>query len=185
MGIIDDIGGALDDGWHHVEDTFGELTNDGAVTAPPPQITSKPTPAKPPQPMKPQDVSAHGQVTVQPDALVSAADMIKSQLPALNGAISEIKKHSGAFDSLMGWSTGQAFGGNMTAAVDAFSNAGTQTGEAHSIAGDQLQGSSDTYREADANSAQTASSVQSQLPSGGGAPASGGTTNGGNWSTAQ
>lgn len=194
-GIVhgaEDVGNGIvhgaEDVGNGIKDGFTELIHGGANTAPTPTVNSTPPAPTQPSTWQAPSVDASGHIKVHHGALTDAADVIKKYVPELESVLAEISSHSGAFDSLMSWTTGSAVGGNLSAAVTAFHTAGKDTSQAHADTAGNLQGSAQSYSDAESTNAQTVAKVSSpgSAPSGS-APASGSSSTAssagnGNWS---
>lgn len=149
---------------------WNEVTS-GANTAPTPTVDSHPPAAVEPHQWTAPAVASGGHIKVHHGALTSAADVIKSYVNELESVINEVNMHVDSFDSLAGWSTGASFCGNLTAAVTAFSQAGSDTSQAHADAAKHLNDSSSTYGSTEAANARLSKNAGGSSSSG---PASGG-----------
>lgn len=144
-----------------IKNELSKLTS-GAETAPTPRVDgSPPSPTEPEQWTAPS-VNASGHFSVNHGALTDAADVIKKYVPQIEAALTEISSHKAAFESLMGWATGKAFGGNLESAVTAFHTAGTETSDGHSTIATTAQGTNEQYQDADQQAKQGVSQINSQ-----------------------
>ena len=159
-------------------DKFDEVTS-GAHTAATPTVHSSPPVTVPPQVWTAPDVSGDGHITVHRDALTNASDVVKRHLQDLDDAINRVNSHSAAFDSLMTWATGAAFGSNLATAVQGFALTSQQTSDAHGTAAQNLSDTASTYEDAETSNTRAVGTVSAQLPSSGGGGVSAGS---GNWS---
>src|SRR5262249_33377997 len=124
-------------------------------------------------------VASSGHIKVRYGALTDAAEVIQKHVSELEDSLQHVKSRSGSFNSLMGWATGQAFGGDPGSAVSAFSAAGPQTSEGHHTVVRNLRGSADTYSETEAKTAQHVTGKLTPGASSSAAPVS---RTSGNWS---
>lgn len=120
--------------------------------APVPQISSKPetVPAAPPW-TAPQPAGG-GQVTVNRDVLRSAAATMRSELAALDAAVSQVRRAGAGVGSLQGWPTADGFSGNATNAHNGCLNASVQAGDRHQATASNLSDSAATYDVAESDS---------------------------------
>lgn len=179
MGIWDDLNPVHDveSLAHGAKELWNDVTS-GANTAPVPQVNSSPPRAVQPRTWTAPDVNASGHLTVHHGALTSAADVIKNYVTDLDNAINEITTHYSSFDSLMGWDTGSSFGGNLTAAVTAFTSAGNDTSEAHASTASNLTQTAAVYSDTETTNAQLAGGSSGSSGSSGSA---GSSSANGNW----
>jgi hypothetical protein len=168
-GAVHDVEGAVDGVKNEFENAVSDLLDGGASTAPTPTINSQPPAPTQPRQWQAPSVASSGHITVRHGALTDAADVIKKYVPELDSAIKEVQSHTGSFDSLMSWSTGQSFGGNLIAAVTAFGTAGKDTSQAHADLANKAQTTAQTYADTESSNARTVS----QINSGGGASGGG------------
>lgn len=142
---------------------FTEVTS-GAYTAPTPKVGSSPPAPARPRTWTAPTVKDSGHIEVHHGALIDAAETIRKYVPELEAALKRVSSHSGAFESLMSWATGAAFGGNLSAAVSAFGSAGKQTSEAHLIHAKNAQDCAETYGGAETQSTQGIKAIDIGAP---------------------
>ncbi|HSZ39980.1 MAG TPA: hypothetical protein VK817_08485 [Trebonia sp.] len=114
------------------------------------------------------EANGSGQFSVHRDALESVAKGMLSDLTDLDNAISKVRSSSGAFSTLRGWTTGQAFAENGESTCHGFAQVGTQTGVVQSTTSKGLSDTAAAYEEAETTNRQAIGQVGSQLDASGG-----------------
>jgi hypothetical protein len=153
---------------------FMDALGDAVTGSSPPQSAPVPTvkglqlPKNSDATWRAPDANGSGQFSVHRDALESVAKGMLSDLTDLDNAISKVRASSGAFTSLRGWTTGQAFAGNGESTCDGFTQAGTQTGDTQCAASKSLSDTALAYEEAETANQQAIGQVGSQLDAAGG-----------------
>lgn len=157
----------------------------GAHTAPVPEVTTSPPAAVQAKAWTAPDVSGRNHLEVHTGVLYDASAVVRNHLAQLDQAISQVRSHTSAFDSLMISATGKAFGANLATAADGFATVGQQTSDAHADHAQNLSSAADAYGEAETTSVQRVSKISSQLPAGGTGSGAGGPSSAkassGNW----
>lgn len=167
MGILGDL------------EDFGKAFVDG-VTGASPQSHFAPVPTVnggPPGQVEPNtwtapDASGSGHITVHRDVLRSIAHGMHSDVAELDAAVQRVQSASGALGSLSGWSTGTAFGGNVSNACTGFGQVGAHTTHTQTTAAKNLTDSASSYDEAETTSRQAISGVHSHIDASGGSVSS-------------
>lgn len=162
MGILGDL------------ENFGEAFVDG-VTGSSPQPQFAPVPSvngAPPGPVEANtwnapDASGSGHITVHRDVLRSIAHGIHSDVAELDSAVQRVQNAGNALSSFSGWSTGTAFGGNVTNACTGFGQVGAHTTNTQTTAAKNLTDSASSYDEAETTSRQAISGVHSHIDASG------------------
>lgn len=122
------------------------------ASAPVPQISSKPGTVTAAPPWTAPQPGGGGQVTVNRDVLRSVAATMRSELAALDAAVSQVRRAGAGVSSLRGWPTADGFSGNAAHAHDGCLNASVQAGNRHQAAAGNLSDSAATYDVAESDS---------------------------------
>lgn len=99
--------------------------------------------------------SGGGQITVDRSVLRSVAQGMHSDVADLDDAATRVQNAGSALGSFSGWSTGSAFGGNMSSACVGFSQVGTHTSDTLNGAAKNLTDSAATYDDTEAQNTQS------------------------------
>lgn len=141
--------------------------------APVPSVSSGPPgPVEPAVWNNPPDASGSGQITVHRDVLRSVATRMHADVAELDSAVQQVRSAGSSLGSFSGWSTGNAFGGNVQSACTGFGQVGASTSDAQSSAAKNLTDSASGYDEAESNSRQAVGGVSSTLGSSAGSVSS-------------
>jgi hypothetical protein len=135
----------------------------GRASAPVPQIPGEPGTVTAAPPWTAPQPGGGGQVTVNRDVLRSVAARMRSELAALDAAVSQVRRAGAGVSSLQGWPTADGFSGNATNAYHGCLNASVQTGNRHQAAAANLSDSAATYDVAESDSTQAVHGVAGAL----------------------
>ena len=124
-----------------------------------PQISSKPKTVTAAPPWTAPHPGGHGQVTVSRDVLRSVAARMRSELAALDAAVSQVRRAGAGVSSLRGWPTADGFSGNAANAHNGCLDASMQTANGHQAAASNLSDSAATYDVAESDSTQAVHGV--------------------------
>jgi hypothetical protein len=181
--VVSDTEGVVHGAEHVVDGAVNQvkdLFDGGAQTAALPSLKNP----QPPTPVQPHtwqapSVASSGHIKVHHGALIQAADVIQKYLSALQDALQQVNQNNSAFHSLMSWSTGAQFGGNMQQAVTAFHQAGQKTHDVHTGMVSTAKSTAQTYSDVEATNARAVSNINAS-----GGPSSGASSSGGSSSAA-
>lgn len=143
---------------------FAAAASDPAGAAEPvPQIPGKPKTVTAARPWTAPQPGGGGQVTVSRDVLRSVAATMRSELAALDSAMSRVRAAGAGVSSLRGWPTADAFSGNATNAHNGCLTASVQAGDGQQAAASNLSDSAATYDGAESDSTQAVHGVATAL----------------------
>ena len=107
----------------------------------------------------PPDAGGGGQITVHRDVLRSIGDRMRGDVAELDAAVQRVRNAGSSLGSLSGWSTGNAFGGNVLSSCTGFGQLGAHASDTHNNAAKALMDAAATYEDAETASSQAAKRV--------------------------
>jgi len=144
-------------------DRFAAAGDPAGAAEPVPRISGQPeTVSAAPSWTAPQP-GGGGRITVARDVLRSVAGRMRSELAALDSAVSRVRAAGAGVGSLQGWPTGDAFSGNAINAHDGCLSASEQVGDGHQAVAGNLSDSAATYEAAESDSTQAVHGVAAVL----------------------
>jgi hypothetical protein len=146
-----------------VRNSVTAAASEPGVSAPVPQISSRPETVTAAPPWTAPRPGGGGQVTVNRDVLRNVAAAMRSELAALDAAVSQLRRAGAGVSSLQGWPTADGFSGNAANAHTGCLNASVRTGDRHQAAASHLSDSAATYDGAESDSTQAVHGVAASL----------------------
>jgi hypothetical protein len=111
------------------------------------------------------DTGGSGQFSVSRDVLRSVAGRMRADVADLDAAVQRIRGAGSSLGSLSGWSTGNAFGGNVTNSCTGFGQLGAHTSDTQNSAAKALIDAAATYDDAESANSQAVKGIHSALNS--------------------
>ncbi|MCL2584975.1 MAG: type VII secretion target [Streptosporangiales bacterium] len=156
---------------------IGDIENPGQASAgqsgqpefaPAPSVNGGPAgPAEAAAWQTPPDASGSGQLTVHRDVLRSIASRMHSDVADLDAAVQRVRNAGASLGSFTGWTTGNAFGGNVASACAGFGQIGTHASDTHHEAAKSLTDTASSYDDTEAANSQAIRKLNSGVHPGG------------------